>query len=138
MITLTITDKRLLAGVDANKNQHAPDQTAEQYMQAWLDQIVDSWATAYKIGIVSSAEYVLRFTGAENSAITAAAETDPLIAASLEDVRSRSTVRLYANGVVQGMAYLVAQGLLTQARADEIMAYSVPAPAPAPEPQPEE
>jgi len=123
MITLTITDARLLAGVDASKAQNAPDQPADEYMQAWLDQLLDSWAAAYKIGIVSSGEYVLRFTAAENAAITAAAETDPLIAGLLARVRESAEVVLYAPEVVQGVGYLVAQALLTQARADVILAY---------------
>jgi|GEM_PF-3821483 len=123
MINLTITDARLLAAVDANKGQHAPDQTAEQYMQAWLDQIVDSWAVARRVGIVSTGEYVLRFTAAENAAISAAAQTDPTIADAMARVRSLGEVRLYSDEMTQGVGYLVAQGLLTQARADEILAY---------------
>jgi len=123
MITLTITDKRLLAGVDANKGQNEPDQTAEQYMQAWLDQIVDSWAVAHRIGIVSSGDYVLRFTPDENAAIGAAAQTDEIVAGALARVRAVQDVVLYSDEVVQGVGYLVAQGLLTQARADEILAY---------------
>jgi hypothetical protein len=135
MITLTITDARLLAGVDASKAQHAPDQSAEVYMQAWLDQLLDSWAVAYKIGIVSSGDYVLRFTAAENAAITAAAETDPLIAGLLARVRESAEVVLYAPEVVQGVGYLVAQSLLTAKRAAEILSWDVPqAVLPTPEP----
>ena len=35
----------------------------------------------------------------------------------------KGEVRLYSDEMTQGVGYLVAQGLLTQARADEILAY---------------
>jgi hypothetical protein len=123
MITLTITDARLLAGVDASKAQHAPDQSAEVYMQAWLDQLLDSWAAAYKIGVISSGEYVLRFTPEENAALSAAAEKDPIIAGFFARVRESAEVVLYADEVTQGLGYLVAQSLLKQDRAKAILAY---------------
>ena len=138
MITLTITDARLLAGVDASKAQHAPDQSAEVYMQAWLDQLLDSWATAYKIGIVSSGDFVLRFTPAENAALNAAAETDPIIAGFFARVRESAEVVLYSDEVTQGVGYLVAQSLLTAERAAEILTWVAPqAVLPTPEPAPE-
>lgn len=123
MITLAVTDARLLAGVEASRAQNAPDQSAEQYLQAWLDHLLDSWAAGYRIGIISSCEYVLRFTPDENAAITAAAETDEIIAVSLARVRESQYVVLYSEEVQQGVAYLVAQELLTQKRADQILSF---------------
>lgn len=127
MITVTITNARQLAAVDADKVQNGsnfPDAaTSEAYLQARVEEWLNSWAEAYKIGIVYSAEFVLRFTSDENAAINAAAATDPMIAGWLTQVRETPTVRLYGENVVQGLAYLVAQNLLTQERADVIGAY---------------
>jgi hypothetical protein len=97
--------------------------TPEQYAQMVMDGAAESYVRQFKVGTISSGEYVLRFTAAENAAITAAAETDPLIAGLLARVRESAEVVLYAPEVVQGVGYLVAQALLTQARADAILAY---------------
>jgi hypothetical protein len=97
--------------------------TPEQYAQMVMDGAAESYVRQFKVGTISSGEYVLRFTAAENAAITAAAETDPLIAGLLARVRESAEVVLYAPEVVQGVGYLVAQALLTQARADVILAY---------------
>lgn len=133
VITLTIDDSVREAGIAAAASAHNASQpvtdpptaplTPEQYMQAMVDGAADSYVAMHRVGIVSSGEYVLRFTAAENAAIGVAAQTDPIIANSLARVRSLGEVQLYSNEMVQGMSYLVAQGLLTQARADEILAY---------------
>jgi hypothetical protein len=134
MITLTITDARLLAGVDASKAQNAPDQSAEVYMQAWLDQLLDSWAVAYKIGIVSSGDFVLRFTSTEFYDINTAALTDPHIAGFLTRIREIGSVTLYSAGVIGAMQYLVEKALVTQERSAEILTWVAPTPAPEPAP----
>jgi hypothetical protein len=144
MITVTISDTLREQGVQAAANAYNaanPDQwvSAEQYMQMVVDSAALSYGTQYKVGIISSGDYVLRFTAAENAAIVAAAETDPLIAGLLARVRESAEVVLYAPEVVQGVGYLVMLELLTAERAAEILSYAVAvAPAkPEPEPQPE-
>lgn len=136
MITLTITDARLLAGVDASKAQNAPDQSADEYMQAWIDQLLDSWAVAYKIGIVSSGDFVLRFTSTEFYDINTAALTDPHIAGFLTRIREIGSVALYSASVIGAMQYLVERELVTQERAAEILTWVAPTPAPEPAPEP--
>jgi hypothetical protein len=127
MITVTITDARQLAAVDADQAQHGsnfPDAaTPEAYLQARVEEWLNSWADAYNVGTIFSADFVLRFTAEENAAITAAAATDELVAGFLTQVRATPTVRLYSDTVVQGLAYLVSQNLITQERADVILAY---------------
>lgn len=126
-ITVTITDARQLAAVDSDQAQNGsnfPDAaTPEAYLQVRVEQWLDSWADGYRIGVIFSADFVLRFTPEENAAISAAAATDPLIEGWLTQTRQTPTVRLYSDAVVQGLAYLVAQNLITQARADVIGAY---------------
>lgn len=98
-------------------------ESAQAYLQARVEALCNDLVSAYAVGIISSGEYVLRFTVAETAAITTAAATDPLIAHSLDRVRESKEVVLYSDEVQQGVGYLVAQGLLTQARAAEILAY---------------
>jgi hypothetical protein len=94
-----------------------------EVLQARVDQMAQGWANANSIGTITSGAYVLRFTPAENEAINTAAETDPTLAGFLDEVRNAPQVELYAEEVIQGHAYLVANGLLTQQRSDEILAY---------------
>jgi hypothetical protein len=130
MITVTITDTREEKGVEAAAaayNATLPEGetplTPEEYLQARVDQMAQGWANTNSIGVITSGAYVLRFTAAENDAINTAAETDPTLAGFLTQVRNAPQVELYADEVIQGHAYLVAQELLTQERSDEILAY---------------
>jgi len=147
MITITVSDALKEQGIQAAANAYNAanaDQwvSAEQYMNMVVNSAAVSYANQFKVGIVSSGEYVLRFTPAENDAVTAAALTDPLIDGLLKRVRESAEVVLYSEEVQQGVGYLVMQGLITQERAAEILAYDVavdPAePVPEPEPIPEE
>jgi hypothetical protein len=97
--------------------------SAQEYLQSRVQALCDEIVTQYSVGTIFSADFVLRFTPEENGAINAAAATDPMIADWLAQVRATPTVRLYSDTVVQGLAYLVAQNLITQARADVIGAY---------------
>ena len=97
--------------------------TPEQYMQMIVDGAADSYVDQGKVGVISSGEYVLRFTPEENAALSAAAVTDPIIAGFFAGVRESAEVVLYSDEVTQGVGYLVAQALLTQTRADVILAY---------------
>lgn len=146
MITITITDTLQQQGAQAATNlfnQANPDQylTAEQYCQMVMSGACASYADQFKVGIISSGAFVLRFLPAEYAAIEAAGATDPIVAGFMARVIESTEVVLYAPEVVDGLGYLVAQELLTQERADAILAYSVPInpapPAPPPEPEPE-
>jgi len=126
-LTTTITDALQLAGVTAMANDYrartGESVTDEQYLQSQVEAVCLGYASAYQIGVIFSADFVLRFTPEENAAITAAAATDEMVAGFLTQVRATPTVRLYSDVVVQGLAYLVSQNLITQERADVIGAY---------------
>jgi hypothetical protein len=135
MITITIDNALREAGIAAaaaayNAALPTPPEgetpatlTPEQYAQMVMDGAADSYVTQFSVGVIFSADFVLRFTPEENAAITAAAATDELVAGFLTQVRATPTVRLYSDVVVQGLAYLVSQNLITQERADVILAY---------------
>ena len=143
MITVTISDTLREQGCQAAANAFNaanPDQwvSAEEYLQSVIDSAALSYANQYKVGVISSGAFVLRFTPSEYAGIETASITDPIIAGFLARVQESNEVVLYADEVTQGLGYLVAQGLLTAERAAEILAYTVPVNPPEPvEPEPE-
>ena len=60
-------------------------------------------------------------------AINAAALSNPTVAAILAQLDAVQTVRLEHPTTTQGVGYLVSVGLLTQAQADVVLHYEVPA-----------
>lgn len=127
-ITVTITDKLQEAGANAAWIAAGnPDQAdAQAYLQAVLESACLSYASQFSVDRVTSGDFVLRFKADEYAAITTAAETDTAVAGFLSATRETPTVRLADDRVTQGLAYLVAQGLLAQERADEAAFYPIP------------
>ena len=121
-ITVTITGNPAEAAVAAAAAATGAA-SAQDYLQSRVEALCVEMRDQYKVGIISSGDYVLRFTASENAAIVAAAETDAIVAGLLARVRESAEVVLYADEVVQGVGYLVAQGLLTSQRGAEILAY---------------
>ena len=66
-------------------------------------------------------QFLLRFTEAERDAFRTAAGTDATVADFMLLCSAASEVKADHPMTVAGMAYLVSAGLLTQARADEIL-----------------
>lgn len=94
-------------------------QADNRYMISKADLVVSSGEN-----MVSPPRFMLRLTPTERVAIRAAALTDPIIAdwlAILDDPRL-TEMDLNAQATADGLDYLVAQGLLVQARVVEILA----------------
>lgn len=130
MLTTTLNSSLRESGVAAACAAHnaalpedAAPLTAEEYLQARVEQLADSYVRQHRIGTVYSSEYVLRFTAAEWAAINAAAETDENVAGYLQRVRELPEVRLWSDEMILGHAYLVSEGLLTPERSEVIRAY---------------
>jgi hypothetical protein len=145
-LTTIITDALQLAGVTAMANDYRARTglpvTDEEYLQSQVEAVCLGYASAYRIGIVSSGDFVLRFTSTEFFDINTAALTDPHIAGFLTRIREVGSVTLYSAGVVGAMQYLVERELVTQERAAEILTWVAPqavfpTPEPPPEPTPE-
>ncbi len=79
------------------------------------------------ITVVSSLQFRQLFTDAERIAITQSGQTNVQIRAFLDDESAADTVHLSEPEVTAGLAMCVTLGLLTQERADQILA-STPAP----------
>lgn len=130
MLTTTLNSSLREAGVaaacaahNASLPEDAQPLTAEQYLQARVEQLADSYVRQHRIGTVYSSEYVLRFTATEWAGINAAAASDENIAGYLQRVRELPEVRLWSDEMMLGHAYLVSQGLLTPERSEQIRAY---------------
>lgn len=134
MITVNITNKRHIAAATAAyiatipADGEPPYESVESYVQSALERVADSWVETTKVDQISVGEFVLRFTGAEFAAITAAADSDANVAAILATLRARDSVRLWSVDAINGIAYLVAAGLLTSERGAEVLHYDVPQP----------
>lgn len=137
-ITATLSTKRHLAAASAawirtippppeggQEPQPWPYATVDDYVQAALERVADSWVETTKVDQISVGEFVLRFTGAEFAAITTATGSDANVAAILATLRARDSVRLGSADAVNGIAYLVAAGLLTQQRGEDVLRYGV-------------
>ena len=136
-LTVTLTDTRLIDGwvAAANSNGYAPEELALEFLQ----QQGKSYADLNKIGIITSAAFISRFTPAEYGAILAAAEPDPDAAEDaaaissqvqqlLNELFNEPTVTLDDPRLMPGLQLLVSAGLLDAERPAEILSYDRPEP----------
>lgn len=134
MITVTLSNKRHLAGVTAAYLATIPTTTppttageggsvngyAQQAFEQWAEQLAESTS----VDRIPVSAFVRRFPGAVMDAINAS--PDPTVAAILAQLDAVTTVRLGHPTTTQGVGYLVAAGYLTQAQADVVLFYEVP------------
>lgn len=127
MITVTVSSKRHLAAAQAMHLQAVEGANATECVQRAVERMLDEWVERLRVDEISVFEFVERFGPARFAEITAAAPSDPHIASILAILRGRQTVRLGSPDAIQGIGYLVSEGLLTQAQADAVLFYEVPA-----------
>lgn len=113
MTTYTITttprqDAGLVAVLADFNASVSVDLTAAEYLQARVLDVLDSYADAHDIGIVTPYEFVARFTTDEYAAIVALGQTDPQVAGMLARLKAVDAVHLYSPEVQGGVAYLSA------------------------------
>jgi hypothetical protein len=78
------------------------------------------------VTVVSSLAFRQLFTAAEGQAITQAAQTNAQLRMFIDDEGAAGVVDLTNPEVTTGIAMLMSAGLLTQARADQILAGTPP------------
>lgn len=129
-ITVTLTNPRHIAAATAAyaatipADGEPPYASVEAYVQAALDRVCESWADTTGVDRIPMADFVLRFDPAEIAAIKAAATAGNATCAGLiARLWQLTHVRLGSDETGAAFAYLVGAGLLTQARADVILAY---------------
>ena len=130
-ITVTLTNKRHIAAATAAylatipTDGDPPYASVDAYVQAAIERVADSWAESTGVDRIPVSAFVRRFPGAAMDAINAA--SNPTVAAILAQIDAVQTVRLGHPTTTQGVGYLVSVGLLTQAQADVVLHYEVPA-----------
>ena len=136
-LTVTLTDTRLIDGwvAAANANGYTPEDLALEFLQ----QQGKSYADLNKIGIITGAAFMARFTPVEYGAILAAAQPDPdatednaAVAAQIQQLLAElfaaPTITLNDSRVLHGLQLLVSVGLLDAERPAEILSYDRPEP----------
>lgn len=105
----------------------APYASVDAYVQAAIERAAESWAESTNVDRIPVSAFVRRFPGPVLDAVNEAALTDANVAAILAQLDAVKTVRLGHPTTTGGVGYLVAAGLMTQAQADVVLAYDVPA-----------
>lgn len=143
-ITITLTDPRAIDGVVATVNRRNRGRPAEewitpqQYLQNEMENFAILLANYERIGVVTSAAFVQRFTPAEYAAISAAAEASADVAALVQQLVGSTTVQLDDPRIAPALALLTTAGLLESGRAAQIQDWEHPTEAvPPPPPEPE-
>lgn len=87
------------------------------------------YADMFRIGVMTSAAFVARFTPSEYGAILAAAEVNQEVGQLVSELTSSPYVALDDARLEPGLNQLVAAGLLAAERVPQILAYTRPQPA---------
>ena len=123
-ITITLTDLRSIDGwvEAANRANMTPEAMALEL----LTHQGLRYADLFRIGVLTSAAFVQRFSAAEYGAIRAAATQSAEVASLIGELVNSPTVVLTDPRSPPGLAMLTAAGLLAEGRAAEIMAWERP------------
>lgn len=124
-IVITISDKLQLAGAGAAA-VNAGAASSQAYLQAVVEGACLSYRDAYAVDRITATDFIYRFTAQEFADINAS--SDPVVQGFVAEVKAAPYVWLGSQQVIDAMNYCVAQGLVTQVRADEILFYAVPTP----------
>ena len=125
-LTITLTDTRLIDGwvAAANANGLSPEAIGQEFLTTQGR----SYADLYRVGVITGAAFVSRFTPAEYGAILTAAATNPEVQGLLDQLFDSPNVAMDDPRLEPGLALLVSEGLLDAARPAEILAYVRPEP----------
>jgi hypothetical protein len=123
-LTVSISDPRAMDGwvEAANRAGITPEDMALELLQ---EQGI-RYADLFKIGVITSAAFVQRFTSPEYGAIREAAEESPEVAALIGQLIESPLVVLTDPRIGPGLLMLTEAGLLAEGRAEEIQAWVRP------------
>ena len=123
-LSISLTDPRAIDGwvEAANRAGLTPEAMALELLQ---EQGI-RYADLFKIGVITSAAFVQRFTSPEYGAIREAAEVSPDVANLIGQLIEAPLVVLTDPRIGPGLAMLTEAGLLAEGRAEEIQAWVRP------------
>lgn len=121
-LTITLPSTRATEGLieAANRNDTTPEALALEILALQGR----SYADLYRIGVITSAAFIARFTPTEYAGIQAS--TDPVVQGLLATLLSEPLVNFDDPRLVPGLQVLVAAELLAPERVDELLAYDRP------------
>lgn len=123
-LTITLTDPRIIDGwvEAANRNGTTPEAIAAEFLTTQGN----SYAELFKIGVITSAAFIRRFTATEYATILAAAEQSPDVAALVDELTASPNVALNDPRLGPGLQQLAAAGLIASERIPELLSYTRP------------
>jgi hypothetical protein len=129
-LAITLTSLRAIDGFIATLNSENEGsenpRTLEEFVLQHITAMGRGMADSKKIGTISSAEFVLRFTPQEYGGIVAAAQQSPELAALLNELRVNPQANMDDPRLLPGLQMLVAAGLLAAERIPQLTAYDRP------------
>ena len=125
-LTITLPDTAYDGLIEAG-NRNAT--TAEAIATELLTNQGNSYADLFKIGTITSAAFVLRFTPQEYAAIVAAASEHPEVAGYITQLCNQGHVPLTDPRLRPALETMAQAGLINAARIDSLLSYDRPAPA---------
>lgn len=122
-MTVTISERAYLALQEAaSRNQSTPEALASEVVQ----KEGVSYASIYRIGVMTSAAFVRRIAAAEYAAILAAAEQNAQVAELVGQLLDSAYVVLDDPRLAPGLQLLVAGGLLEPERVAQLLDFGLP------------
>lgn len=129
-LTITLTNTRVIDGFIAtlNSENEGSDnpRTLEQFVLQHVTAMGQDMASSKNVGVITAAEFVLRFTPQEYGGIMAAAQQSAELAALLNELRTNPNVNLDDPRLIPGLQLLAGADLLAAERIPELLAYDRP------------
>lgn len=123
-LTVTLSHPRYVDGFVETANRFG--RTPEDVALELLTYHGKTYADLYKVGVITSAAFVARFTPEEYASIIAAATQDEGVKALLDTLLAEPIVNFDDPRLEPGLQQLVDGGLLNSDRLPELMAYEHP------------
>lgn len=124
--TITLSDKALDGLIEAGNRNGT---TAEAIATELLTNQGNSYSDLFRIGVITSAAFVLRFTPEEYAAIVAAGPDHPEVAGYITQLADQAYVALNDPRLQPALETLAQEGLIAPERVDALLAYDRPVPA---------
>jgi hypothetical protein len=124
-LTITVTQPRLIDGwvEAARRNGTTPESIAIEF----LNQQGKQYADLFKIGVVTSAAFMARFTPVEYATVLSAAEVNAEVKSLMDTLLSEPIVNFDDPRLLPGLEQLASAGLISIERVPQLMHYDRPA-----------
>lgn len=126
-LTLTLSDRAYYGLIEAGNRNGT---TAEAIATELLTNQGNSYAELFRLGVITSAALMAKFTSDEYAAIRTASETNPEVASLIQQLTGSPNVSFEDPRLEQGLNLLISLDLITEERKAELLSYDHPTPQP--------